>query len=95
VTGENLELLRGRLDELAFGHRGAAAPALALNVRHRASIADARQALERAQAIVSTGGAELVALELRDALDALGRVLGQVSPDDVLGRIFSTFCIGK
>ena len=33
--------------------------------------------------------------ELRDALDALGRVLGVVSPDDVLGRIFSKFCIGK
>jgi tRNA modification GTPase len=36
-----------------------------------------------------------LALELREALDALGGVLGNVSPDDVLGRIFSTFCIGK
>jgi tRNA modification GTPase len=40
-------------------------------------------------------GAELIALELRDALDHLGRVLGQVTPDDVLGRVFATFCIGK
>jgi tRNA modification GTPase len=38
---------------------------------------------------------ELIALELRDALDSLGRVLGQITPDDVLGRIFSSFCIGK
>ena len=38
---------------------------------------------------------ELLALELREALDGLGHVLGQISPDDLLGRIFSTFCIGK
>jgi tRNA modification GTPase len=97
VTGENLDLLRARLDDLAFGSRAAAAaaPTLALNARHLGSIAEAREALERAAAIVATGGAELVALELREGLDALGRVLGQVTPDDVLGRIFSTFCIGK
>jgi tRNA modification GTPase len=42
-----------------------------------------------------SSGAELIALELREALDALGRVLGSVTPEDLLGRIFSTFCIGK
>jgi tRNA modification GTPase len=38
---------------------------------------------------------ELIADALRAALDALGDVVGEVSPDDVLGRIFSTFCVGK
>jgi tRNA modification GTPase len=37
----------------------------------------------------------LIAAELREALDALGAILGQITPDDVLGRIFSSFCIGK
>ena len=32
---------------------------------------------------------------LREALQALGQILGQMTPDDLLGRIFSTFCIGK
>jgi tRNA modification GTPase len=40
-------------------------------------------------------GAELVALELRHALDALGEIVGSVTSDDVLGRVFSRFCIGK
>ena len=96
VTRENVDALREQLDRLAFG--AAAAPAsagLALNARHLASIADARQALDRARGIAVTGGSELIALELREALDALGRVLGQVTPDDVLGRIFASFCIGK
>ncbi|MEA2711205.1 MAG: tRNA modification GTPase [Phycisphaerales bacterium] len=94
VTGQGLDAFRDALDVLAFG-QVAAAPTLALNARHLAAIADARSALARAKEIARTAGAELIALELRDALDSLGRVLGQVTPDDVLGRVFATFCIGK
>ncbi len=38
---------------------------------------------------------ELVAAELRLALDEIGQISGLISPDEVLGRIFSTFCVGK
>ncbi|MEY5060864.1 MAG: hypothetical protein RIS45_785, partial [Planctomycetota bacterium] len=38
---------------------------------------------------------ELLASSLRVALDALGEVAGPVHPDDVLGLVFSRFCIGK
>jgi tRNA modification GTPase len=36
-----------------------------------------------------------VAFELREALDALGAVTGEVTTDDLLGRVFANFCIGK
>jgi len=39
--------------------------------------------------------ADVLAFELREALDALGSVCGSVTTDDLLGRIFSSFCIGK
>jgi tRNA modification GTPase len=93
-TGQGMDLLRDQLDQLAFG-RSAPSSTLALNARHLAAIADARAALSRAKETSRAACAELIALELRDALDALGRVLGQVTPDDVLGRVFATFCIGK
>jgi len=38
---------------------------------------------------------ELVALDLREALDLLGQVTGETTPDDILDLIFSQFCIGK
>jgi tRNA modification GTPase len=38
---------------------------------------------------------ELTALCLREALDTLGELVGEVSPDDVIGRVFATFCVGK
>jgi tRNA modification GTPase len=92
-TGAGLDALRAALDRLAFGTE-AAASGLALNARHVRALAEARDALGRAKD--STGaGAEVVAMELREALDALGGVLGRVSPDDLLGRIFSQFCMGK
>jgi tRNA modification GTPase len=95
VTGAGMEALRGRLDELAFG-MGGGGSALALNARHLQAIGEGLGALARArEAVEEEAGVEIVALELREALDALGRVLGSVTPDDVLGRIFAGFCIGK
>ena len=93
LTSCGLEALKDRLDALAFGEapRG---ESLALNARHVSALGEARTALARATNQVRSGP-ELLALELRDALDALGQVTGHVSPDDLLGRIFSSFCIGK
>jgi tRNA modification GTPase len=93
-TGQGMTELRDALDRLAFGSAGPGS-SLALNRRHVACIEDARAALARVPGRVDDGAAELIALELREALDALGRILGSVTPDDVLGRIFSSFCIGK
>ena len=92
-SGNNLDLLRARLDELAFGS-AATEGNLALNARHLHSIGEARMAIERAKGLISNGS-ELLALELRETLDSLGSILGTVSPDDVLTRVFSAFCIGK
>jgi tRNA modification GTPase len=92
-TAAGMSDLRDALDQLCFGH-SAVAESLALTGRHVASIEDAIAAVARATSEI-TGGAEVLALELREALDAVGQVLGHVTPDDLLGRIFSTFCIGK
>ena len=94
-TGQNLDHLRSRLSQLAFGAPTSASAALALNSRHLQAIDDAITALNRAQEALNACGDEVIALELREALHSLGQILGQMTPDDLLGRIFSTFCIGK
>jgi tRNA modification GTPase len=93
LTGHRLDVLRERLDKLAFGQAGSGAT-LALNARHVQSINAARHALARARQCAADA-AELLALELREALDALGTIGGAVTADELLGRIFATFCIGK
>jgi tRNA modification GTPase len=93
VTGANMEALRLALDRIAFG-RPEGRPALALNARHVRAIETALAALANA-AGRADGPPELLAADLREALDAMGDVLGRVTPDDLLGRVFSSFCIGK
>ena len=51
-----------------------------------------REALDAA---TLSAGDELIAVELHQALEHLGRILGSVYTDDILDRIFSKFCIGK
>lgn len=65
--------------------------------RHQFALIDAAKALERAQQSLPMASAqpELIALELRTALHALEGLLGNVGVEDLLGEIFSSFCIGK
>jgi tRNA modification GTPase len=93
-NGMGLTELRTALDSLAFGTVRTGAR-LALNSRHVSAVTQARSALSNLLTHESNIPVEVVAMELREALDALGQVLGNISPDDVLGRIFSRFCIGK
>ncbi|MFT3787409.1 MAG: 50S ribosome-binding GTPase [Tepidisphaeraceae bacterium] len=93
ITGKNLDVLRDRLDALAFGPTTIGAT-LALTARHVTSIEQARDRLQTARRSLDAGD-EVLAHELHRALDDLGAILGTVSPDDLLGQIFGRFCIGK
>ena len=75
---------------------GPEADAASVNERHRGHLADAQHAVRRARtALGRRTDADLLALDLRDALRALGLVTGAVTADDVLAAVFSRFCIGK
>ncbi len=68
--------------------------------RHRRAIGQAITGIGHAMNWIEPGShaldaPELVASGLRDALDALGELTGQITPDDVIGRVFATFCVGK
>jgi tRNA modification GTPase len=63
--------------------------------RHVAALEKAIEAMERARAMLDDGNLVLCAEELRIAQDQIGEITGKVTSDDLLGKIFSTFCIGK
>jgi len=96
-TGEGLDALVDALVAAAGHHHLAAgqSPA-AINARHQACLQRALRSLREAAAALAAGTEpELVAVDLRAALDAVGEVVGAVDSDEILGKIFSTFCIGK
>ncbi len=96
-TGHHIPQLRAALIAQITHAQPAGESRLVLNHRHRALLHDAAHRLHAAAALVDNHAAhpELLAAELRQALDLLGQITGTISPDEVLGRIFSQFCIGK
>ena len=91
-TGAGLEELRGKLLE-AVGWRDQESGAFMARARHVRALTLAQSHLNQAQTVLSS--AELFAEELRLAQRALNEITGEFTPDDLLGEIFSRFCIGK
>jgi tRNA modification GTPase len=93
-TGAGLDLLEKRvLQELGLEHSDGEFSA---RQRHVEAIDRARKHVQKGLAeIQSTGSGELLAEELRLAADQLGEITGRISSDELLGRIFAGFCIGK
>jgi tRNA modification GTPase len=79
-----------------MGYQAAGEGALSARRRHLEALEHGRHHLEEAIIQLQRYRAgELVAEELRLAQDQLGTITGRVSSDDLLGKIFSSFCIGK
>lgn len=91
-SGEGIELLQRELLR-AGGWREGVEDAFLARERHLLALRDTTRHLARAQGVVEQ--AELFAEELRLAQMALGEITGEHTPDDLLGEIFSRFCIGK
>ena len=91
-TGEGVAALVDLLADLAREGLGDE-PAIITRARHRAELEAASLALERFRG--ERGGPELKAEELRLAAGHLGRLTGRIDVEEVLGAIFSEFCIGK
>jgi tRNA modification GTPase len=69
---------------------------VAINARHQACLKRALTGCEQARAALQNQTApEFVALDLREAMEAIGEVVGKVDVEEILGEIFSAFCIGK
>ena len=99
-TGAGLEQLTQRIREIAGGAesagRGAGGGTFSARQRHVEALRSAEGHLSAGRAtLLESQAGELLAEELRLAQQALGEITGEMLPDDLLGQIFSTFCIGK
>lgn len=94
-TGHGLEALHARLRAIATGDAAGGEGAFTARARHVEALLRAREELAIARKQLDHEALELAAESLRMAHDALGEITGRVRADDLLGRIFSSFCIGK
>ena len=93
-TGKGLENLRSAL--VSRANVAAASGTLVTNARHAASLREAAASLSAVSDGLDTGRpSDLLAEDLRAALASLGSITGEITTDEVLGEIFSRFCVGK
>ena len=98
ATEEGIEdLIAAILKRVTGSSDGEGSPdGAAINARHQECLKRAAAALDAAMAMLSAGEPpELVAVELRASLSAVGEIVGEAGTEEILGKIFSSFCIGK
>ena len=96
LTGEGMEALADTVVQVLSGGAAFTGMEAAVNARHQACLARAAAALRAGVAQLDAAAApEFVSMDLREALEALGEVAGRTDTEDLLGVIFSRFCIGK
>jgi tRNA modification GTPase len=94
ATGAGMDQLRRHI--IARAGRGAdGGSAITARARHVDALRRASSHLDAAKRQLTAKQGDLAALELREAQRELGEVVGDVTSDELLGRIFSSFCIGK
>ena len=94
-TGEGLDSLRAHLKS-CMGYHALDGGTVSARARHLEALARARAHVEEAaRQLTHRRAGELVAEELRAAQQALGEITGEFTTEDLLGRIFSGFCVGK
>ncbi len=92
----NLGLLRDKMYEFGVGGEVATGSIILTQARHVEALTAANEALQRVEEGLQQGlSGDLLALDLRQALHYIGEVTGEVTVDDLLDSIFSSFCIGK
>lgn len=95
-SGEGLENLKQAIfDGAATSKALFGEGVMVTNLRHKLLLEEAGSKASAALNSISVSPLEITALELRESLDALGSITGEVSTEDILNRIFSEFCIGK
>ena len=96
LSKENLDMLKERLMHAVFKDGINLENTIITNARHYSALQSADTALNDVlEGIDAQISGELLALDIKRALDALGEITGTITNEDLLGNIFSKFCIGK
>ncbi|WP_084396302.1 tRNA uridine-5-carboxymethylaminomethyl(34) synthesis GTPase MnmE [Henriciella aquimarina] len=96
LSGDGFEALETRLAEIIRAKAGASAAPLITRRRHRVALEQAQFHVKQALDLQARGGgAELVAEDVRLASRQLSALIGEIGVEEILGAVFSSFCIGK
>ena len=97
IKGEGIDKIEDKIEELVYGGQLAQKDSVMVsNVRHEELLRKAGQSISDAAVITETGEAlDIIEIDIREAYDYLGEIIGETVSDEVLDEVFSRFCLGK
>jgi len=96
LKGTGLDELKNEIVRTSLQEAAGTGDAIATNIRHIKAIERAYHSINSFSKNLKKGiSSEFLAVDLRDGLDALGEIIGITTPEEILNKIFSDFCIGK
>ncbi len=97
LTHQGIDELKKEFVQLSMPtHDSTSSSIVITNIRHKEALERALKSLHIARESIESGlSGDFIAVDLRDALNYLGEIIGLTTPDDILNNIFSHFCIGK
>ena len=97
ITGKGIDKIKDKIEELVYGGKLSQKDSVMVNnVRHEELLRKAGQSIEDAAVITETGEAlDIIEIDIREAYDYLGEIIGETVSDEVLDEVFSRFCLGK
>lgn len=93
-TGEGLDKLKKLIEERSFGDT-ALDKAYVVEERHYAALLKAAEAIKSATENLEILTLDIIAVDLKDAWDALGEITGETANEEIISTVFSKFCVGK
>lgn len=95
-TGEGIEALKAWAEQVVLGDFDTQSDTIVSNARHLEALGNTQEALQKAKFGLETGvTGDFIAMDIRQGMFYLGSITGDISTEDLLGNIFSKFCIGK
>jgi tRNA modification GTPase len=95
-NGTGIEDLKSEMVKAVLGEMDLENDTIIANARHHEALLQTAEALEKANTGLHDGTTgDFIAMDIRQAMFHLGSITGDISTDDLLGNIFSKFCIGK
>ena len=95
IDKESVSIVRDNLSN-EFGSNSSNSDVVVTNLRHYNALSDSITSIEKVrEAIENEVPGDLLSIDLRNVIDSVGEITGEISNDEMLGHIFSNFCIGK
>lgn len=96
INGKGIDELQNEIIKMIGAEKIEPGKGLYINTRHCAALRECKSSLDQViESVIHRSPADIITIDMRDAIESLGKITGQSAGDDVINEVFERFCVGK